>query len=531
MKFSICIITNAGLVGQERRLGYLLNLLGSLPLAGFTQKNSEVIIAGAVPELSNVRVLQLPELAASGRVCALRNRAVKEARGQWVIQCDDDVLFSSNYVAALEQVLSTDADVICARLLNPNGTRYWDWAAFVPGRGQTLVPYEIQDDHIYATGGHAVYRRKVFDQILWPESFRHGENEEHLMAERLRQGGHKFLMCKGATVFLQYHHCDALAAIHGRSQTAIDVPCLDFNLLLNSIKANLQTENSSIPASTHQPHNSLFDKIGYKFSNGGNQKAKSLKISILTCCHRFLQRFQIFIQSICRQQFDLADVEVIVANPHSPDGLSDYLKLLQESHSTPVITEILLDPKYFRNRGFMLQKAFEQAQGEIVIGMDCDLVLPLDFLQRIVETVQANPDRIVGIYRNFLTPNTTALILTGNLDPYANFETLKLEDQEEPNGYRGVLGYCQALTHEAWKRVGYPVEFDEIAKSDVAFNDRLATIQITPLFLRNVVALHLHHERNWTPTLVADELADPAQQPRENATTAVGKRLHELHAL
>ncbi len=63
-----------------------------------------------------------------------------------------------------------------------------------------------------------------------------------------------------------------------------------------------------------------------------------------------------------------------------------------------------------------------------------------------------------------------------------------------------MLGYCQATMYNAWKQVGYPVEFDEIAKSDVAFNERLAKIGVTPMFLRDLTVLHLNHERDWMGT-------------------------------
>ena len=49
-----------------------------------------------------------------------------------------------------------------------------------------------------------------------------------------------------------------------------------------------------------------------------------------------------------------------------------------------------------------------------------------------------------------------------------------IEDQKEEQGFRGVLGYCQAAMRSAWEKAGgYPTEFDQIAQSDVTFVERL----------------------------------------------------------
>ena len=118
MQFSICIITNAGLRGQSHRREYLLRLLASLPAAGFTLENSEVIVAGALFDgVACTHALPLADLAESGQVSALRNRAIKEAQGDWIVQCDDDVIFTTGYVAAVRDALAEDADIICTRLL------------------------------------------------------------------------------------------------------------------------------------------------------------------------------------------------------------------------------------------------------------------------------------------------------------------------------------------------------------------------------------------------------------------------------
>ncbi len=456
----------------------------------------EVIIAGAhCGEALGVKIIQEPELAASGNVCAMRNAAIRASQSELVIHCDDDILFTPGYWQAVSPALKGDWDILCTRLLNPNGTRYWDWAAYYPEKGQTLLPYDVDDPFVYATGGHAIYRRSVFNKIHWNENIRHGTNEEFDLAAQGRLAGLKFSCCPTATVYLQYPHCDALATVT-KTPSAPPEPNSEFEAIIRTVESDPFPQELSSRVKHKLVRYSL-----------GSSKA-SVDVSILVCCYRYLHRFRVFAHSICRQDYDLGRVEVMVANPQSPDGLSEYLALLdrtcaQQSNGRrcgPVFTEVLVDEKQRHNRGYLIQRAFEHSHGAVTIGMDCDLVLPKDFLSKVVATVQSNPDRVVGVYRNFLSPTTTEAILAGIINPEEGFAALLKEDFDEEQGYRGVLGYCQALMRSAWKKVGYPEEFDRINHSDVSFIERLQKHGIHPLFLREISILHLNHTRNWNGT-------------------------------
>lgn len=126
--------------------------------------------------------------------------------------------------------------------------------------------------------------------------------------------------------------------------------------------------------------------------------------------------------------------------------------------------------------------------------------VPPTFMNQIVSETREHSDRVIGVYRNFLTPETTDAILSGLVDPSQRFDELLKEDEQESQGYRGVLGYCQATSRDAWSKAGYPEQFDHIATSDIEFIERLATINVTPLFLQNIHVLHLHHKRDWMGT-------------------------------
>jgi len=488
MKVSICVITNSGLPQHAHRVQYLQRLIASVELAGFPAER-EIIIAGAIPEsFNNVRRVDAANEARDGKVCALRNRAVELSTGKYIVQCDDDIVFTPGYWPAVNASLDeSEADILCTRLLNPNGRRYWDWAAVFPGKGQTLLPYEVSDGIVYATGGHAVYKRTVFNRIRWDETLKHGSNEEFTFADQAHRAGLKFSCCPQATVFLQYFHCDAQSAAAGVPPVGVDDRCDEF----------LETLRLCTNESRHTPIRSRFShKIVSQESFDPPPK-----ISILVGCYRYLQRFRIFAQSILAQDYPKNAIEVVVANPTSPDGLSAYLKLLQNvTTEGPFYKEATLGDQYRRNRGYMIQRAFELSAGQIVIGMDCDLILPPNFLRRISNELTLNPDCVVGVYRRFLSEGTTARILTGELDSKRDFGVFETEDCEEENGYRGVLGYCQAVNRHHWEAVKYPEEFDNIAISDVKFNERLQAQGVKCHFVKDLTLCHLHHPRNWEGT-------------------------------
>ena len=494
-KVSILIITNSGLPEHAHRREYLLSLLKSIMIAGFPD-SVEVIISGAIPTgIGATHLIDRPDAARNGKVSELRNAAVSKSTGDILIHCDDDIVFTRGYWEGVSRTLKQTWDVACVRLLNPNGTRYWDWAAYYPGKGQTLLPYDVEDSYVYATGGHAIFRRQVFDKVKWNEKRQHGQNEEFDFAADSRHAGLKYVFNSHATVYLQFHHCDALAVISGEPQNNKEQCSNEFEKTMKAIQGSPVRTADSVDVK---------ERFRHKVACTTQAKHTGAKptVSILVACYRYLQRFRIFARSLASQEFDLDRVEVIVANPHSPDGLSEFLQGLQNTR--PKFRQVLSDQSAARNRGLLIQKAFEHSSGEVLIGMDCDLVLPPNFLARLVPVVWSNPNRIVGVYRNFLSQSTTAKILNGRIDPMDQFDTLLQEDSEEEQGYRGVLGYCQALQRDKWQQVGgYPTEFDQVNQSDVTFADRLSGIGVSTLFLRDLVVLHLNHVRDWTGTKVA----------------------------
>jgi hypothetical protein len=166
------------------------------------------------------------------------------------------------------------------------------------------------------------------------------------------------------------------------------------------------------------------------------------------------------------------------------------------------VVRLPLDPRYHRNRGVGINRAFEASIGKVVIAIDGDLVFPSNLIGTLEGRVLASPDRVFGIRRVFVGREDTERILDSRLDPFEHFGRLaESEGDGETGAYVGVLGYCQAVRRDAFARARYPEEFDAVNQSDIVFIERLRKwAQLTPEYLHDLSALHLWHPRNWKGT-------------------------------
>jgi GT2 family glycosyltransferase len=226
------------------------------------------------------------------------------------------------------------------------------------------------------------------------------------------------------------------------------------------------------------------------------------RISILVTCYRYLRRFSICLESLARQELPAGALEVVVVDPKSPDGLEAHL--LAFAGRTPGIrlVHLPLDEKYHRNRGVAINRAFDASSGKVVIGIDGDLVFPPDLIPFLEARVLESPNEVYGVSRSFVPREETERILTGHLDPWAEFGRLaESRGDGEENCFVGVLGYCQAVHRSAFARARYPEELDMVNQSDIAFVERLKRrAGVSPRFLEDRTVLHLWHPRNWQGT-------------------------------
>lgn len=245
----------------------------------------------------------------------------------------------------------------------------------------------------------------------------------------------------------------------------------------------------------------LADALWPRETRWGGQPVKP-QVSILVMCYRYLRRFRFCLESLARQEMPPGSIEVVVADPESPDGLAQHLAEFSIRHPHVRVVRLPLDPRYHRNRGIGINRAFDASLGEVIVSIDGDLVFPPHLLNLLVEQVRRAPEHVYGIRRSFLSKDVTEQILEGRIDPFARFGELSLSEGDgEEMPFVGVLGYCQAVHRKAFARTRYPEEFDRVNQSDIVFIERLVTrADVHPEFLKDHTALHLWHPRNWKGT-------------------------------
>jgi Glycosyltransferase like family 2 len=180
--YSFCIITDG------RRPEMLREQIDSIRAQSL--EAYEIIVAGNVPPslADTVVVVEAADLAFAGRLGAMRNRACAAAQYDRLIVADDDMFFHPHFGEAL-QAAGADYDVLCVRLLNPDGTRFWDWATIGGPRGHRLLAYDEVDDFVYVTGGLAIMRATVHDRVPWDEARGFYQGEDVEWSARVRAAG------------------------------------------------------------------------------------------------------------------------------------------------------------------------------------------------------------------------------------------------------------------------------------------------------------------------------------------------------
>jgi len=226
------------------------------------------------------------------------------------------------------------------------------------------------------------------------------------------------------------------------------------------------------------------------------------KVSILVTCFRYLKRFRFCLESLAGQDMPPGSIEVVVADPESPDGLADHLVEYAKRNPHLRVVRLSLDPRYHRNRGVGINRAFDASKGEVILSIDGDLIFPPGLVRVLVDQVLSAPGHVYGVQRRFIPKEVTEQILSGGLDPFSKFEELsRSEGDGEQQPFVGVLGYCQTVHRKAFARARYPEEFDKVNQSDIVFVERLAArAGVSPQFLEDQEVLHLWHPRNWNGT-------------------------------
>jgi len=178
-----------GIITNGKRAEKLSNEVGSILRLNIPK--FEILVCGIMPSLClmpSVQFIEAREAAAEGRLGYLRNQLAKFANYDHLIIADDDMLFAPDFYQGLLK-FGEDYEVQCCRLLNPDGTRNWDWVTKGGKRGHCLIEYWEDDPYIYVSGGRIIMKRFVFDKVQWNDQLGFNQEEDIDFSQRLHEAG------------------------------------------------------------------------------------------------------------------------------------------------------------------------------------------------------------------------------------------------------------------------------------------------------------------------------------------------------
>jgi hypothetical protein len=209
---------------------------------------------------------------------------------------------------------------------------------------------------------------------------------------------------------------------------------------------------------------------------------------------RYARRLQAVLQSLAHQvNFGLDKLEVIVAYVPGLDPTDDLIDGMQMTYPNLRIHRSPFPEPYANSKGFMINETVKMAQGEWTVLVDSDMVLPPNLFERI-EEVEAGCHFIATDGRKMLTPETTAKILVGEVQPWRDWDSLMRDPgefrQREAHGV--PVGFFQCVRAFCWEKVRYE-ELDHFEGSDMRFGLRIIDTFGSPTRLEGVALLHLDH--------------------------------------
>jgi glycosyltransferase involved in cell wall biosynthesis len=149
----------------------------------------EILVVGRHRDELGLRYLAAEQAADDGRLGAMRNLAVAQARHEWIVMLDDDIVLAPDWHAQLGDACER-FDIVTSQVRVPDGSRYWDHASFGGPLGHRLLDAEEHDAHLYMTGGGGwMMRRAACERVGWDERRGLYENEDVDFSQRCRAAG------------------------------------------------------------------------------------------------------------------------------------------------------------------------------------------------------------------------------------------------------------------------------------------------------------------------------------------------------
>jgi hypothetical protein len=228
-----------------------------------------------------------------------------------------------------------------------------------------------------------------------------------------------------------------------------------------------------------------------------------VKYSVVIVCTRYARRLQAVLRSLAHQEgFDLGKLEVVVSYVPGLDATDDLIDSVQATYPALRILRSPFPEQSASAKGFIINESVQMASGEWIVLVDADtLVAPNMFAK--VEEVERDAHFIAADGRKMLTPETTAQILMGEIEPWRQWqELLKGPGQFRLREAHGVpVGFFQCVRAKCMHEVKYE-EMDHFEGADMRFGLNIIARFGQPTRLSGVPVLHLDHGGSqWYGTL------------------------------
>lgn len=162
---SFCIPTNGKRVEKTKML---LNSIKKQKGKPF-----EIIMCGDIDSFKDekdVILIDKKEEAHSRKVALLRNKAAERSKYDVIAWCDDDVVIEPDWLEnTINFSLNEGWSILGNKVLNPDGTRYWDRATLSP---HCLIDYDefSVNPILYQSSAFFLIRKDVFNKVKWDET-------------------------------------------------------------------------------------------------------------------------------------------------------------------------------------------------------------------------------------------------------------------------------------------------------------------------------------------------------------------------
>jgi hypothetical protein len=224
------------------------------------------------------------------------------------------------------------------------------------------------------------------------------------------------------------------------------------------------------------------------------------QLSVVITCRRFLQRLRLGLRTWCAQDLPAGSLEILVVNPESPDGTAQHLAAVARAWQHLRVREVRVSPDVATNKGVMINRALELAEGAWVWIADADCLFAPSTAREALRQADAAPKHLHFLRRQHLSREMTDALLAGRLDPVHDFDRLTAATPVAPAEDRAPWGYTQLLPRAALAELRYREDIGHFAQSDETFVEACRRRGYRPRELTGLSCLHLDHPFAWGGT-------------------------------